>query len=60
MGSELSMMTECHIDESPILNHGHDYSFHHGQRIEDKTQLSVFVSKEKDSTVSLLAKVAAP
>jgi hypothetical protein len=57
MGSDVSVLSECQIDETPILNHGSDYSIHHGQRIEDKSQLSVFISKEKDSSVELLAKV---
>ena len=46
MGNETSILEQCTIDESPILKSKY-WSLHHGQRDEDHTQLSVFVSKQK-------------
>ena len=46
MGNEQSILEQCTIDESPILKSKY-WSLHHGQRDDDHTHLSVFVSKQK-------------
>jgi hypothetical protein len=46
MGNDSSVLKECAIDETPIYKNGTEFSLHHAQRIEDKCQLSVFISKD--------------
>ena len=47
MGNESSVLKDCSIDENPILKYGTDFSLHHAQRFEDKSQLSVFISRDE-------------
>ncbi len=47
MGNESSVLKDCSIDETPILKYGTDFSLHHAQRLEDKSQLSVFISRDE-------------
>ena len=46
MGNDSSVLKECAIDETAIYKNGSEFSLHHAHRIEDKSQLSVFISKD--------------
>jgi hypothetical protein len=61
MGNETSVLNDCHIDETPILKSGPDFSLHHAQRNDDKSQMTVFISSDqvgdKKNLLEMMGKV---
>lgn len=61
MGNEASSLSGCHIDDNPIMKFGTDYSLHHSHKLDDKSQMSVFISKDqlsdKKNLLAMMAKV---
>ena len=61
MGNEASSLSGCHIDDTPIMKFGSDFSLHHSHRLDDKSQMSVFISKDqisdKKNLLAMMAKV---
>jgi hypothetical protein len=51
MGNESSLLSGCQIDETPILKFGSDYSLHNSQKLQDKSQMTVFISKDQVSVL---------
>ncbi len=42
--SSISLLSECSIDDSPIVT-SEDWTLHHAQRDEEPTQLSVYITR---------------
>ena len=61
MGNESSVLTDCQIDETPILKNGSDFSLHHAQMNVDMSQLTVFISNDqvgdKKNLLEMMGKV---